>query len=76
MPTAYRSTWTQQNVEYTVRGFESANEHNFQNCQSTVLSTFGNDFIQLDELVSKEIYAFSFFYDKLKTVKLVNDGKF
>lgn len=61
--------WTHQNVEYTILGYTDSS---FEKCYSNVLKTLGNKFTQLSELKEKEIYAFSYFYDRLNSAKVLN----
>lgn len=62
--------WIQQGVEYTVKGPTSKQQHSFEKCYANVLKTIQNKINAPVELNNKEIYAFSFYFDRLNNAKL------
>lgn len=62
--------WIQQGVEYTVKGPINKNQHSFEKCYSNVLKTIENKINAPDELRDKDIYAFSFYFDRLNNAKM------
>jgi hypothetical protein len=69
MPSAHRSAWTQQNVEYTVLGPDSKEQHSYDKCLANVLKTIESKFNAPGELKSKDIFAFSYYFDRLNSAK-------
>lgn len=65
--------WTQQSVQYTVEVPEGG--ASFEKCQAGVLKTIEGKILSLAELNTKEIYAFSYFYDRFNAAKLLKNGK-
>ena len=63
--------WTQQNIDYTVKGTNTKVKHSFENCFSNVIKTIENKINAPVELRDKEIYAFSFYFDRLNSAKLL-----
>lgn len=65
--------WVHQNIEYSIDQppTTTANSSIFDQCYSKVRQTLGNKFLQLPELNSKDVYAFSYFYDRLNSAKLL-----
>lgn len=66
--------WIQQGVEYTVKGPTSKQQHSFEKCYANVLKTIQNKINAPVELNNKEIYAFSFYFDRLNNAKLFKDS--
>lgn len=62
--------WTQQNVEYSVVGV--SNLASFDQCYAKVRSSLVANITRLPELNSKEIYAFSYFFDRLNSAKALS----
>jgi hypothetical protein len=75
MPPGHKSVWVQQGVEYTVMSLDSEQGHSFEKCYTNVLKTVEKKFLKFSELASKQIYAFSYFYDRLNSAQLLPDGK-
>ena len=63
--------WRQQGIDYTVKGFNNQAKHSFENCYKSVTKTIENKINAPVELRDKEIYAFSFYYDRLNSAKLL-----
>ncbi len=70
MPPQHSSTWVQQGIEYKVIGPESKLHHSFEKCSFNVVKTIENKFSAPAELRNKEIYAFSFYFDRLTSAKI------
>lgn len=66
--------WRQQGIDYTVKGFNNQAKHSFENCYKSVTKTIENKINAPVELRDKEIYAFSFYYDRLNSAKLLKDS--
>jgi hypothetical protein len=69
MPATHRSTWTQQNVEYTVLGPDTKEQHSYDKCLANVVKTIQSKFNAPGELKSKDIFAFSYYFDRLNSAK-------
>lgn len=68
--------WVHQNIEYSIDQPPTTTSNSssiFDQCYSKVRQTLGNKFLQLPELNSKDVYAFSYFYDRLNSAKLLKD---
>lgn len=66
--------WTHQNVQYMIE--KSDGGPSFEKCYSNVLKTIEGKFLSLPELNSKEIYAFSYFFDRFRSARLLKNCKF
>lgn len=66
--------WTHQNVQYMIE--KSDDGPSFEKCYSNVLKTIEGKFLSLPELNSKEIYAFSYFFDRFRSARLLKKCKF
>ncbi len=71
VPHGTRFKWLQQGVEYTVNGARSKEMNTFENCYKIAVKTFVNRIEAPVELREKKIYAFSFYYDRLKSARLL-----
>jgi ectonucleoside triphosphate diphosphohydrolase 5/6 len=71
LPPNHKSTWTQQGVEYTITGPSQIEHHSFDKCYANVLKIVENRINTPAEMQFKEIYAFSYFYDRLKSANMV-----
>lgn len=65
--------WKQENREYTLKGVKSK-ERNFDDCEHRVKQLIENKLNAPVELRTKNIYAFSFYFDRFKHAKLINDS--
>jgi hypothetical protein len=74
MPPNHSSKWNQQNIEYTVRGPTTKEEHSYENCYQDVIKRFDENFKAPKEIQSKDVYAFSFFFDRLNAAKIFNNS--
>jgi hypothetical protein len=72
IPYGHSLKWTQQGIEYTVRGSELKSDHSYAKCYESVLGTINAKFNApfKSELSKKKIYAFSYFYDRLNSSRL------
>lgn len=57
--------WSQQGIDFTVSGPDSENANSYDKCYKSVLKTLENNFNPPIDLSKKEIYAFSFYFDRL-----------
>jgi len=71
VPHGTRFKWFQQGIEYTVNGARSKELNTFENCFKIALKTLTNNIKAPVELKDKRIYAFSFYYDRLKSANLL-----
>jgi hypothetical protein len=69
LPVNFASKWDHQGIEYSILGPKIREEHNFDKCFSTVLKTIENKMNAPVELREKEVYAFSFYFDRLNEAK-------
>ena len=69
IPPNQKTKWIQQGVEYDVIGPDNKELHSYEKCYNNVIKTLENKFNAPAELRFKEIYAFSFYYDRLNTAK-------
>lgn len=74
LPPKHSSTWTQQDVEYNLLGPENNEHHSFEKCSFNVIKTLENKMNAPVELRNKDIYAFSFYFDRLMMAKIFNDS--
>lgn len=74
LPTAHSSTWLQQGTDFTVLGPQSEPKNVFRSCYRTVMKTVKGQIQAPSELRDKKLYAFSFYFDRLKSANMV-DGK-
>ena len=76
LPTNHRSKWTQQNIDYFVNGPFLKEKHSYENCYDEVIKRFGDNYHNKlnapSEIQNKDIYAFSFFFDRLSSAKIFN----
>jgi hypothetical protein len=70
LPANQSFTWVQQGVEYLVRGPTYKQLNSFENCYKTTMKTIQNKINAPVELRDKDIYAFSFYYDRLKSANM------
>lgn len=66
--------WTQQGIDYTVKGISKNGKQSFDNCYRAVIKTIENKINAPVELREKEIYAFSFYFDRLNSAKLLKNS--
>ena len=64
--------WTQQNINYKIIGI-NGRQRNFDDCYLNVRQTIENKMNAPVELRQKKIFAFSFYYDRLSSAKLVGE---
>lgn len=64
-------TWTQQGVDYAVKGPSKKELYSFHNCYKVAISMMENKLSTPTEMRDKSLYAFSFYYDRLKSAKLI-----
>jgi hypothetical protein len=66
------ATWKQQNTEYTISG-HSTDKQNFRGCYKNVLKIIENKLDAPDDLINKNLYAFSFYFDRLSNAKAIDE---
>lgn len=71
IPSGQSFTWTQQGVDYSIKGASNKNLNSFNNCYKTALKIIKNKIQAPSELKDKSLYAFSFYYDRLKSANLI-----
>ncbi len=74
MPPNHSSKWSQQNIEYKVFGPTTKEHHSYANCYEDIIKKFENNLDAPKEIQSKDVYAFSFFYDRLNAAKIFNNS--
>ena len=74
LPTAHSSTWLQQGTDFTVLGPTEEQRNVFFNCYQTVKKTVKGQIQAPTELRDKTIYAFSFYFDRLKSANIVDEN--
>ena len=74
MPPNHRSKWVQQGIEYEVLGPVVKEQHSYDKCSANVLKTIQNKLNAPSELKSKEIFAFSYYFDRLNAVKMFQNS--
>jgi len=72
MPPNHSSKWIQQNIEYIVLGPSKKEDHSYANCYQDVIKKFESNLNAPKEIQLKDVYAFSFFYDRLNAAKVFN----
>lgn len=73
IPTGKNFTWSQQGKDYSLSGSIEKNFTSYDKCSKVVLKTIGEKFKAPPDLDSKQIYAFSFYYDRLNSAKMFGD---
>jgi Golgi nucleoside diphosphatase len=80
LPVGHRGSWLQQNVEYKVSGPQVKVEKVYEACLSQVLRVLDANIdnkteakLVPKEIEDKDIYAFSFFYDRLNASAMFRD---
>ena len=73
IPNGRNFTWSQQGVDYFLSSSFLNNSTSYENCSKIVLKIIENKFEAPPDLNSKDIYAFSFYYDRLNKAKLFGD---
>lgn len=73
LPPNHSSVWTQQGVDYTVLGPKNENQSTFENCYKIAHRTIKNKIKSPGELADKNIYAFSFYFDRLKSAQMFDE---
>lgn len=73
LPTAHSSTWLQQGTDFTVLGPESEQKNAFLSCYKTVQKSVKGQIQAPSELKDKKLYAFSFYFDRLKSAHMVDE---
>lgn len=73
IPNGKNFTWSQQGVDYFLSSSLTKNSTSFKSCSNIVLKTIKNKFEAPSDLSSKDIYAFSFYFDRLNKAKLFGD---
>ena len=71
LPANQTFSWLQQGITYTVSGPNYKNQNSFANCFKSAIKTIENKIVAPVEIRDKEIYAFSFYYDRLKSAQLL-----
>jgi len=71
LPPNHKSAWTQQGVEYTITGPSHVEQHSFDKCYANVIKLIENRINMPAEMRFKDIYAFSYFYDRLKSANMI-----
>lgn len=72
LKSSHNSIWKQQNVDYKINGFKTK-ERNFDDCYSNVKKLLENRLNAPVELRKKQIYAFSFYYDRMLSANLIGE---
>jgi hypothetical protein len=68
---AISTTWKQQNIEYKISGHTNVTQ-NFADCYKKVLKIIENKLSLPNDLKNKNVYAFSYYYDRLGHSKIIN----
>jgi hypothetical protein len=71
LPVNKSFSWIQQGVEYIVSGPKYKELNSFHSCYKSTIKIIKNKIKAPVELRDKEIYAFSFYYDRLKSANLL-----
>lgn len=74
MPSMHSSVWTQQGVNYKVLGPKNAKLNTFENCFKIASKSVKDKIYAPSELSNKNIYAFSFYYDRLKSAGALKEN--
>ena len=69
----HEGVWKQQNIDYKIIGV-TKRQRNYDDCYLSVKKTIENKMNAPVELRRKKIFAFSFYYDRLSTAKLVEEA--
>ncbi|RMZ93452.1 ectonucleoside triphosphate diphosphohydrolase 5 isoform X1 [Brachionus plicatilis] len=73
IPNGKNFTWSQQGKDFLLSSSIEKNSTSYENCSKIVSKTIGDNFEAPPGLESKNIYAFSFYYDRLNNAKLFGD---
>lgn len=66
--------WVQQGVEYNVKGPANKKLYSFENCYKIAAKTIKGNIKAPNELRDKSLYAFSFYYDRLRSANLLEES--
>ena len=74
LPNNFNSKWIQQAIEYSVYGPSVYNKDvsSYDRCYESVMKTFQDKISVPKEIANKEIYAFSYYFERLFQAKLIN----
>ena len=66
--------WIQQGIEYQVSGAMSKELNTFENCYKVANKIMTGKIEAPIEIKDKNIYAFSFYFDRLRSARLVEEN--
>ncbi len=70
LPEKYSGEWEDRGSTYQLQGNPSSS---YENCLQSMKDTFDGSITAIEELATKDFYAFSYIYDKAKDAGLVSD---